>query len=57
MVGIVLTNIFHTKTGSFFEALRIQSLLDSCVSFLCFSWLKDFLWCENLVLNFVSDMP
>ena len=49
--------IFHTRTGSSFEALIFQSSFDSCVSFLCFSWLKDFLWFEYLVLNLVSDMP
>ena len=35
-------------TGSSFEAFMFQISFDSCVSFLCFSWLKDFLWFENL---------
>ena len=51
------SNIFHTKTGSSSEALIFHSLFDSCVLFLCFSWLKDFLWFKYLVLNFVSDIP
>ena len=41
--------ISYTKTGSFFEALILQSSFDSCVSF-AFSLLKDFL-CLNILFK------
>ena len=55
LYGWYCPKIFHTKTDSSFEAVLLSSF-DNCVSFLCFSWLKDFLWFDYLVLNFVSDM-
>ena len=42
--------ITHTHTH------RHTHIHTHCVSFLCFSWLKNFFWLEYLVLNFVSDM-
>ena len=57
LYGWYCPKVFHTRTGSSFETLIFQSSFDSCVSFLYFSWLKDFLWFEYIVLNFVSDMP
>ena len=54
LYGWYCPNIFHTKTGSYFEALIFQSLFDSCVSFFYFLWLKDFLWFKYHVLKHFS---
>ena len=56
LYGWYCPNIFHAKTGSSFEALIFQCSFDICVSFLCFSPMKDFLWFEYLSWNFVFDM-
>ena len=52
--GCYCPNIFHTKTGSYFEALIFQSSFNSCVSFFYFLWLKDFLWFKYRVLKHFS---
>ena len=46
LYGWFCPKIFYSKIRSSFEALIFLSSFDSCVSFLYFSCLKDFVWFE-----------